>query len=104
MDVQKFKENEAFIDRMIDAIRDHYDPLYPTVDEVGHTHSLWRTDTPREYSDTKIRSRIKDVEIRIRIHQALQQHQMDNALFLILTLCREPIHLLPDDERRPWCF
>lgn len=102
MDTRKFRENDAFIDRIIDTIRDHYDPLYPTVDEISHTHSLWRTHTPKEYRKNEIKSHIPEIELRLRIHQALLRHQLDNALFLILVLCRHPSYMLPDDERRPW--
>jgi len=88
MDKQNFIKNEAFIDRMIDLIHHHYDPLHPTVDERGETHSLWRITTPKDYLITHTSGGTKDIEIRYSIHQALNRKQFDNALFLMLILSR----------------
>ena len=103
-DNNKALQNDIFIDRIIDALRDHVDAKIPTDDEAKAGSSLWRTTTPMEYVSITSKTYKENTvdEIRLRIHQALMEHKLDRALFLMLALSRLPPYYLSQHERQPW--
>ncbi|SCA57658.1 hypothetical protein MTBPR1_60171 [Candidatus Terasakiella magnetica] len=101
---EKNQQNELFINRMLDALRDHCDPVRPTADERENGASLWRTTTPRDYLNvlSETYGDNLDCTLRQQIHFCLEDDEMDMALFLILALARLPIYRLKSEERRAW--
>ena len=104
METQNFTQNEHFINRMIDIVRDHIDPLLQTDDEAFAGSSLWRTLTPREFYEGVVEDYQEnaEAEIRVLIHKALTEKKLDRVFFLILVLVRMPPYILKDSERLPW--
>ncbi|WP_135077244.1 hypothetical protein [Terasakiella sp. SH-1] len=104
MHLDQNNDYDIFINRIIDALRDHTDPTKSTADERKSGASLWRTTTPQDYLATLSQTYGDnlDAALRKQIHHALDDQEVDVAFFLILTLSRLPLYSLNETERRPW--
>lgn len=103
-ELQKRQENEFFILRILDALRDHTDPHWPTETELDPKRGIWQATTPAEFLEV-IQITHEDraeAELMERIHEALRSEKLDRALFLILVLARLPAWGLHKDQRLPF--
>ena len=98
------EQDNFFIIRMIDTLRDHTDPVLRPKSEREISSSLWRLTSPLEYYQVTLSSYQDgtDAELRQQISKALKNKDIERVLFLILVIVQLPEYHLGDKDRQPW--